>query len=279
MAKPQLDKTRLRFYCSSSISNFKEKLAKRTGLKEYRFFRDWRKKTIFFGLYHELDYIKFLLHGGEKTVFWCGGDILNLMNNPNWRFWASLLSKSRAKHFCENGREAEALLLMDIYTDIRPMIFDEPPTALNFKPIKNVLHVYISAHEGKEEQYGVDFIVNEVAPQVKWVVFHIYGVDGLSVENVIYHGKVSNEEFNEDIKGYHCAIRWNYFDGFSEVLAKAVLMGQYAISRIWYPHMGFVPAKSSLIPALKRVRKKKEPNQDRIYWQKELENNLNIILS
>ena len=106
---------------SSSIANFREKLLKRMQLEEWSIFTLF-EPTIFFGLYHIGDYIRFLLHRGEKRVFWCGSDILNLQRS----LWKILIHKAKARHFCENEVEEVALLKLGIKAEICPMIFDDP---------------------------------------------------------------------------------------------------------------------------------------------------------
>jgi len=41
---------------------------------------------------------------------------------------------------------------------------------------------------------------------------------------------------NKEIKRMQGCIRMTEFDGFSEIIAKAVLMGQWPVSLIDYPH-------------------------------------------
>ena len=67
----------------------------------------------------------------------------------------------------------------------------------------------------------------------------------------------------------------NDFDGFAEVLAKSVLMGQYPISRIAYPFIDYAKDISSLIALLNDLHNKKEPNlEGRKYWLREFSKSL-----
>jgi len=57
------------------------------------------------------------------------------------------------------------------------------------------------------------------------------------MENVINHGKVPKEQMNREIRQMQGALRLIGMEGFSEIIAKSVLMGQHPISVIEYPHM------------------------------------------
>ena len=262
-------------YISSSISNFRDKLLARTELPEWNW-KSLDKHTVFFGLYHEVDYVRFLLHRGKKTVFWCGGDILNLQKKLLWQW---ILVHVSARHICENSVESALLGEMGFSAEICPMIFDNPKTvAPSFSPSENP-QVYLCCHPTYEEQYGVT-LVEGIASAVPSVCFHIYGVEGKNRDNVKFHGKVENDVFNREISGFQAGLRLNDMDGFSEVLAKSVLMGQYPISRIHYPMIDHASDITQLINKLHDLKNHKKPNTDaREYWLYELERNLCEVLS
>jgi membrane protein required for beta-lactamase induction len=58
---------------------------------------------------------------------------------------------------------------------------------------------------------------------------------------------------NEEIKEMQGALRLTAFDGFSEILAKSLLMGQYPVSLIEYPF-------TLKLSEIGRVKDMKEPN-------------------
>lgn len=159
------------------------------------------------------------------------------------------------------------------------MIFDQPQDVeMSFTPSEKP-HVYLCSHPDYEEAYGVG-IIGGIASVLPEITFHIYGVEGTTRENIQYHGVVPNEEFNREIKGYQSGLRLNDMDGFSEVLAKSVLMGQYPISRIPYPYIDHAPDITGLINRLQELKDKKAPNTEaREYWKEELERNLCRVLS
>lgn len=271
MGNSKVEQERQTLCCSSSISNFKDKLKKRTGLEDYSWFS--KDTTLFVGMYHIGDYLRFFTHRGKRKVFWCGSDIKNL----TW-LTSFLISRIPARHYCENLVERHVLWRMGIYAQVRPMIFEDYDSEIRFNPSTPV-EIYMTVHEGRELEYGL--------PLVEWMAvlswgfrYHIYGINGVNMKNLVYHGKVSNEEFNRDIKNYHAALRLNEFDGFSEILAKSALLGQYPISKIYYPNITHAGTLKDLLDNVEALKQKKEPNYEgRDYWKEKLQENLETILN
>ena len=255
---------------SSSIENFREKLKNRFDAPEWSL-KTIYKPAVFFGMYHKGDYLRYLIHYGPKIIFWCGSDVLNLTKNTA-RFLGG-------KHICENQIEQAELAKYGIQAEIRPMLFDAAAfkEIVHFTP-SSTPHVYLSAHKKSEEEYGILFIEG-IAWVVPEVTFHIYGISGKSHDNIMYHGFVPSEQFDKEIKNYHAALRWNKFDGFAETLAKSALLGQYPISRIYYPHIYHAPDEKTLIKILRGLKYKTEPNYKlREYWLKKLNVNLEELV-
>lgn len=231
-------------------------------------------------MYHILDVLRLVWHRGYKNVFWAGSDIKNL----NW-FTAQLV-RCADKHVCENSTEHAVLLRLGINAEIRQMFFDDASQfKVSFKPSTRP-HVYLTCHPGRHKEYGVD-LIESIAHKVLHVTFHVYGIrrpyheiwhDPLTgevhnlyyycPENVVYHGKVSNKQFNEEIQNYQAALRLNEFDGFSETIAKSLLMGQYPISRIGgYPLVPTFFEETGLLNCLEKLSEYTKPNQAaRDYW-------------
>ena len=221
-------------------------------------------------MYHIGDYWRFIWHRGEKVVFWCGGDILNLKSHKIWSKW---IFKLKAKHLCENDVELLELANSNILATVAPMCFEPfDDIKLSYKHSPTP-HVYLCCHPGYKEFYGVNMIEGFSAT-IPEITFHIYGANGVSHHNIIYHGQVSNKQFNEEIKNYQAGLRLNDFDGFGEILAKSILMGQWPISRIYYPFIDYAHDMTSLINHLKKLKYQKEPNiPGREYWSKKLKHN------
>jgi hypothetical protein len=254
------------------------------GTEEYSYQPNKNDPTVFFGLYDLRDYIALWRHKGKAWVLWAGSDIENLVNGfifndgklkwisrilrGNW--WLKYILK-KADHYVESADEWNKLMDWGLPkpTSVIPSFLGR---AQDF-PVsyKQAFHpnVYISAHEGREEEYGVDYI-KKIAKQVPECIFHIYGVskDGyLGRElknyfegNIVWHGKVSNAKMNAEIKHFQCGLRLNSSDGFSEITAKSILMGQYAITRLRYPMIPNFETDRDLVSLLKSLRTMNKPN-------------------
>lgn len=262
MANEKLGKERIYICCSSSIENWKAKILKRYHGVEYVWWRDWRKPVVFFGFYNPIDWLKFCLHRGGKTIHWCGSDILQTGYLFRW------LKKVRCQHICETAVEEGILKLMlqqDI--ELRPTFLSDPSEfPVSFTPSKKP-HVWMHVHKNAERESRLD-VIKRIAAQVPDITFHIYGrVSAPKQErNIIYHGFVEEEQFNNEIKNYQCGISLREFDGMSEVIMKSVLMGQYPISRVRIPYIDTFNSEDELIFLLRDLKNKKLPNPYRNWW-------------
>lgn len=163
------------------------------------------------------------------------------------KFWSSVISKVwNDKFYVENEVEqAELFERTGWMAEIRPMLFDDPDKyPISYKWAENPRY-FATYHKGREEEYGY---LRSVA---------IDFLEGLS-----------EEDFNERITHYQGAIRFNMFDGFAETLAKSVLMGQYPVSVIEYPHIRQFGDENNLgqLPKLANVEASN-------YWRKTLQEN------
>ena len=256
-------------YISSSIVNWREKILKRYGLPEVRY--PFRQNTLFFGLYHWVDWLKFALCQGKRKVFWCGSDILALEKTY---YWKHVIAKLKSEHICENYVEQQKLREVGIEARVQQICLSTPYPELSYKYKRNS-DVYICVTQNRESEYGLTTLIT-VAKLVSEITFHVFGVlRPWQQPNVVYYGKVSERVFNQSIKNFHACLRLNEFDGFGDALAKSALMGQWPISAIAYPHITHAPGTEALIGALKELKNKKEPNYEgREYWLKELGKNL-----
>ena len=215
-------------------------------------YTDRTKPVVFCGMYDLRDYIALWRHKSKAFVFWCGGDIGNLstgfvFNNGKLR-WLSAISAGllewwiykvlkKAEHWVENEAEAWQLKNLPgrkvIECSICPSFFGD----INNFPIKfrQGNNVWLSANEGRQQEYGwgvVEFLAVK-CPQIR---FHLYGAIWKTKQrNIIVHGKVPLKQMNRETSQMQCGLRLNKFDGFSEVLAKSILWGQYPISYLYYP--------------------------------------------
>lgn len=258
---------------SSSVENWRAKILSRYDAEEYRLWRDFKKPAVFFGLYHPRDWLVFMLHRGKRTAVFCGSDILQI--GLAWR----LLKRLKATWICENEVEAGVLKLMlgrdDIW--VEPLCFsesDEFPVC--YQPSDRP-SVFIHINHNAEAESGWAPI-ERIAPMVEEISFHIYGKMGARLDapsNVVFHGWVPEEQFNQEIRGYQAALRLHEWDGFAETLAKSVLLGQWPISRIRYPLIDSYRDEAELIEKLRDLKNKKEPNwEGHDYYVHKFENSL-----
>jgi len=271
---------------SSSINGFKDKALKVWGLEEASKKEDYYGNKVFFGLYHINDWKAFMKHRGKRFVLWAGGDIQNikkgyaysdgegLEKSKKYSFipWHWIFKVFKAEHYVENEIEQEELKKLGIESKVVPSFLEDiDDFPISFKEGKK--KVFLSGRPGREVEYGFKIakLLAETFPKME---FHLYGSSvGLKKKNIIEHGLVSNEQFNKDIKNYHCGLRMNEHDGFSEVTAKSILMGQYPISRIKYQHIWNYDTLVQLVGLLKHLKGINKPNiEGRDYYRKILNN-------
>lgn len=250
-------------------------------------YKDRNLPTVFCGLYDLRDYIALWRHKGKKWVFWCGGDILNLSRGfllndgklkwlskylPAFRFLVKHIL-SKAQHWCENHVERDVLLKWGIeVVYVAPSYFGNvnlPVSYFHSKPAK----VYISCGKDRQKEYGFG-IIEDIADKCPKIEFHLYGDDWQTKhKNVIIHGRVPIQQMNEETKNMQCGLRLNDFDGFSEILAKAILRGHYAISKIPYPYIPSFKNNEELISLINSLTITYQPNiKGRTFYINQLNN-------
>ena len=217
------------------------------GTKDYLNDKD---PTVFMGLYGLPDFYTLWRHKGIKEVFWCGTDITHFANG----YWLEDQGKLRLSlhsrndlaiwlsrncgHWVENETERNALWKCGILARVQPSFLGD---INKFKSsFKSGNKVYASVSGDNFEQYGWNKI-KVLALDYPQIEFHLYGNKKLPPyeypSNVYIHGRVSKEIMNKEITQMQGGLRLIELDGFSEILAKSILMGQYPISSIDYPHM------------------------------------------
>ena len=213
------------------------------GTKEYENDED---PTVFFGLYGLPDFYTLWRHKGRKAILWAGSDIQHFIKG----YWLEdgggikTCPKGMAKwinKYCESYVENEieylALKFHGIESKIVPSFLgDVNKFEVRFKQ-GNELYTSVSGNDFK--LYGWDKIP-ELAKANPDIDFHLYGntepFETQGMHNIIVHGRVPKEQMNAEIATMQGALRLTEFDGFSEIIAKSLLMGQYPVSLIRYPH-------------------------------------------
>jgi len=267
----------MKCYTAPSLGGLEGTAEEAWGVKKYHPLRDRNEPTVFFGLYDMRDYLALWFHRGERFVLWCGADIENLasgfvLNDGKLKIVSGLFGglpkffmdmlRYDCIHFVEDEDEAEKLKDFGITAKIVPSFLGK----ISHFPISykqnDRPNVFISGHEGRQEEYGLSFL-KDIAFECRDITFHVYGVNQRYrdySDNVIWHGKVTKEQFNREIKDYQCGLRLNSHDGFSEISAKSILMGQYPITRLRYPMIPNFNTEDELVALLKALKEMDGPN-------------------
>lgn len=205
------------------------------------------EQTVFFGMYDLRDYIALWRHKGPKWILWAGSDIRNLLrgfvlNDGKLRYISAFggnrwiyKTLEHAEHWVENYVERDALRAVGIEARVCPSFMGKiSDFEITYKPSENP-KVYLCSPEGRQIEYGFD-VVERIASALPSYSFHLYGSKWKTkYQNVFVHGRVSKDQMNKEIKDMQVGLRLNAFEGFSEIIAKAILMGQIPVSRIEYP--------------------------------------------
>jgi len=239
------------YYCGS-MKLFGEKLLK-MGFRPY----DKNAKTLFLGLYWDSDLFTYSNHCGERLIFWNGSDVQKLLARP---VWLEIVKNIPAKHACHNEQLRDELASVGINALIRPIFFGNIKNyPISFKQGNNV---YISvAHQDYKTLYGVDKVL-ELAKIFPEINFHIYGVDGESTQNVFFHGWVDEKVMDKEIRDFQGCIRFNAHDGFSQILIKSILLGQYPIIATKVEGVWQFTTDEELINHLCNLLQKTAPNYE-----------------
>jgi len=251
-------------YCrwSPTLGNLESSHQEVWGTTEYEGDRD--EPTVFVGLYGLPDFYALWRHRGKKWIFWCGSDIRHFVNG----YWLEeggairIDSKPLAEwinrnceSWVENEVELQALAEIGIQAQVCPSFLGDITKFEVSYQWSDRPKLYTSVSGDDFELYGWDKIP-KFAEENPDIEFHLYGntkpIWDLP-ENVIDHGRVPKEQMNEEIKDMQGALRLVPMEGFSEIIAKSLLMGQWPVSLIKYPH-------TLSIEELGMLKDKKEPN-------------------
>lgn len=257
-----------------ALGEFENSPDKIWGVKKYT--PESLEPCVFCGLYGLPDFFHMWRYKGKKYIWWTGSDIRHFMAG----YWLDQTGKIRVEpkplaewisknceSWVENEVEAKALKKFGIKSHVCPSFLGR------FKHFKVTYkwqkrpQVFASVSGDDFKLYGWDKI-EVLAKKNPQIDFHLYGNTVKAPfkfgKNVTVHGRVPKEVFNEETKKMQGGLRLVPFDGFSEVIAKSVLRGQYPISTIKYKHC--------LQPdQIGRLTKLKRPNlAGRNYYLKKL---------
>lgn len=230
--------------------------------------------AVFFGLYGLNDFHALWRHKDRRCILWAGSDITHFKNG----YWLDDIGEIKVdrepfaewinqncESYCENFVQKDALWNMGIKVKavVPSFLGDVKKYNLEFKPSKKT-KLYTSVSGDDFTLYGWHRIP-KLAHDNPDIEFHLYGNTKewtCKEPNVIVHGRVTQEEMDAETKKMQGALRLTRMDGFSEILAKSLLWGQWPVSIIPYAHV--YPLEN-----IENVTLMKEPNVDgRKYYLK-----------
>lgn len=205
--------------------------------------------TVFFGMYGFPDFFALWRHRAKRYILWAGTDIQHLKNG----YWLEDSSyglkldplvigewiNKYCENWCENEVEQGVLFEVGIKAKVCPSFLGDVNAYDVSYTHSTTPKVYASVSGDNFEMYGwpaIEVLVTQ-HPEIE---FHLYGNKNpypTKVPNVVVHGRVTQEQMESEVKHMQGGLRLLKHDGFSEILAKSILWGQWPISRIPYPHM------------------------------------------
>lgn len=216
------------------------------GTKNYKNDED---PTVFFGLYGLPDFYALWRHKGPKYILWAGSDITHFkygyyldekglirLNPEPLAKWI----RENCESYVENEVEYQELRKFGIDSKIvLSFLGDVNQFNVEYKPQKK--HKFYTSVSGDDfDLYGWDEI-EELADEYPDVEFHLYGNKTpwyTDRKNIFVNGRVPQSQMDREIKEMTGALRLTKHDGFSEILAKSILWGQWPVSpHIDYPYM------------------------------------------
>lgn len=235
--------------------------------------------TCFFGLYGLPDFYALWQHLGKKWILWAGSDVTNFLNG----YWLDAVGEIKLDprplaawidQFCEswveNDVEQEALKGLGIKSQVCPSFLGNVDDYRVEYEWSEKPQIYASVSGDDFDLYKWQEII-DLSDRHPDIEFHLYGntrpfgfITENNYNNVVIHGRVSKEQMNKEVKKMQGGIRLLEHDGFSEVIAKSVLWGQWPVSLIPYPY-------TLSVDELDTLKGKKEPNTEgRNYFLKTL---------
>lgn len=258
-----------------SIGELERTFEEAWNLETYNPETDKNEPTVFAGLYGLPDFYSLWRHKRKKYVWWAGSDIRHFKKGY-WldekgkikiesKFFAKWINRY-CENWVENKVEHETLKRLGIKSKVCPSFLGNINDYKVSYQWSERPKVYTSVSGDDFKLYGWDKI-ERLADINGFAEFHLYGNISnwkTSQSNVFVHGRVSKEKMNEEIINMQAALRLTKFDGASEIIVKAMLMGQYAFSFIDYPGVNSVDE----IHLLNGLEKSNE--EGRNWWIKNL---------
>ena len=197
-----------------------------------------RDEPAMFWLYFLEDYKTLANHTGKKYVVWHNADVLLLSGKFSKEI--NIVRDPSITHICLNHCLEPELFQLGIYARHRYIFWsDVSKYTQSDKLTKDCYMCAPGVDQGNPSrgpEYG-EFIFNGLAWKYPDWRFHIFGIEPTLPEycdNVKYYGWIPEDEMDDITKNFGLTLRYNFHDGFPQVVCKALLRGQYALTRLDY---------------------------------------------
>jgi hypothetical protein len=201
------------------------------GFERYDFTKD-RDEPAMFWLYTDEDYKTLANHKGKRYVVWHNQDVLLLSGKYSNQLY--IVRGSSITHVCLNHCMEPELFQLGIYAIQRYIFWGD---LTKYKPSEKLTKdCYMCANAGRGVEYG-EFIFNSLAWKYPDWTFHIFGIEPTLrayCDNVRYYGWIPEDDMDERTKNFGLCLRYNFHDGFPQILCKALLRGQFTLTRLDY---------------------------------------------
>ena len=191
-----------------------------------------RDQPAMFWLYTLEDYKTLANHTGKKYVVWHNADVL--LFSGKFSNQIDIVRDPSITHVCLNHCLEPELFQLGIYSIHRYIFWSDPG---RYKPAGALTKdCYMCSHEGRGPEYG-EFIFNGLAWKYPQWTFHIFGIEPtlpVYCENVKYYGWIPEPDMDDITKNFGLCLRYNFHDGFPQVICKALLRGQFTLTRLDY---------------------------------------------
>lgn len=209
-------------------------------------YKDLETPTVFFGCYGLPDLMAIRQHKGRKAILWAGTDVTYLINgfwlddNGEFRVEPKVVGQylnKTCENWCENDLERLELASVGIVAKVCPSYLGDVKKIKPCYKKSETPKAYISVSGDDFKAYGWDRL-DEVARRLPMLTFYCYGNKTpykFKEKNIVVRGRVSQAVMDKEIEDMQVGVRLNVHDGFSEILAKAILREQHVLSEIEYP--------------------------------------------
>jgi hypothetical protein len=201
------------------------------GFEKYDFKTD-KDKPVMFWLYDEDSYKLLAQHTGKKYVCWHNQDVVGL--GSRFAKYITVVRNPEIVHICLNHVLEAELLQLGIYAMHHYIFWGD---VSKYKP-ENVLtkDCYMCSNPGRGVEYG-EMIFNGLAWKYKDWTFHVFGINPtipVYCDNVKYYGWIPEDEMDDITKNFGLCLRYNFHDGFPQVICKALLRDHFVITKLHY---------------------------------------------